>query len=170
MYAKFPLEQICSHSDQPFQLAFARSAKDIVRDREDCYLQATGSGLLILGETEEAVSHPVTLLKQTFGDRLRLGKLTVRYRKRALVEEPHMGLRISCPLRYAHAVRSNLDARGAVRISTADERSFAVIKASAPLVSLLGYSDFLTRLTEGTGRVVMWLSHYAPAPSGDDAA
>jgi predicted membrane GTPase involved in stress response len=164
MYDRFPLEQMCSHSEQPFQLVFARNARDILRTGPDCHLEATGRGLLILGETEAAVSHPVSILKSTYGDRLSVGKLTIRYRNGAVLEEPYMRVRVSCPFRYAHAVRSNLDARGAEAISTEDERSCAVIKATAPLASLLGYSDFITHLTEGRGRVAMSFSHYAPVP------
>jgi hypothetical protein len=97
MFPHFPLEQMCSHSEEHFQLAFARSAMGIVRDQPDCKLQPTGKGLLILGETEDAMSRPVRILQSAYGARLAVGALTIRYRSGPVVEEPHMGVRVSCP-------------------------------------------------------------------------
>jgi hypothetical protein len=165
MCPHFPLEQMCSHSEENFQLAFARGALEIVRDQPDCKLQPTGKGLLILGETEDAVSRPVQILRSAYGARLAVGAITIRYRGGPVVEEPHMGVRVSCPANYCDAVRMNLEARGARLLhSTESERSLTVIRAAAPLAVLMGYSAFLTALTEGRARVAMWLSHYAPVP------
>jgi len=173
MHPQFPLEQQCSHSEERFQLVFARNAMEILNDQPDCRLQPSGRGLLILGETEDAVSRPVGILKSAYGDKLNVGPVTIRYRYERNVEEPHMGLRVSCPARYCDAVRSNLDARGARLLATETAFSLTVIRASARLAVLLGYSRFLTTLTEGHGKVAMWFSHYAPVttpPPGGAAA
>jgi len=173
MYAQFPLEQMCSQRAQPFQLAFARNAVQLLGEQPDCELLPTGKGLLILGETEDALSRPVGILKSAYGDGLSVGAMTIRYRNGPYVEEPHMGLRVTCPVSYSEAVRSNLDARGARLLSTQTERSNAIVRASAPLAALLGYSVFLAALTEGRGKVEMWFSHYArvpPQPPGGAAA
>lgn len=165
MHLQFPLEQQCSHCEERFQLVFARNAMEILGNEPDCKLQPSGRGLLILGETEDAVSRPVGILKSAYGDKLTVGPVMIRYRYERNVEEPHMGLRISCPVRYSEAVRSNLDARGARLVSTETAFALTVIRASAPLSAVLGYSQFLTTLTEGHGRVTLWFSHYAPVPT-----
>lgn len=170
---QFPLEQKCSHSEERFQLVFARNAVEILNDQPNCRLQPTGGGLLILGETEDAVSRPIRILRSAYGDSLTVGPVTIRYREGPVVEEPHMGLRVSCPASDGDAVRRDLRRRGAIIVSQETERSLAVMRASAPLAVLLGYSDFLALHTEGRGKVAMWLSHYAPvstSPPGGSAA
>ena len=71
------------------------------------------------------------------------------------------------------AVKADLLAGGGVIVDSELTRSFGVVRVIAPLARLLGYSDRLARLTAGTGREVMWLSHYAPVaepPPGNDVA
>jgi len=158
----FPLQRVCSRRSARFQLAFAKQALEILTARPDCAFDAGNSGLIIRGETEAAVSRPVEILKSAFAEDLLVGELTVRYRKGAVIEEPHMGLRVSGPPPVMEVVRRDLDARGATLLSVENERYFSVIRATAPLVLVLGYAEWLAKESGRKAEVVMWLSHYAP--------
>jgi hypothetical protein len=147
------------------QLTFAKQALEILTARPDCAFDAGNSGLIIRGETEAAVSRPIEILKSAFAEDLLVGELTVRYRKGSVVEEPHMGLRVAGPPSSMDAIRQDLDARGATTLSVENERYFSVVRATAPLVLVLGYSEWLAEHSRGKADVVMWLSHYAPVHS-----
>lgn len=165
MTERFPLQRVCSRRSARIQLTFAREALEILTARPDCAFDAGNSGLIIRGETEAAVSRPVEILKSAFAEDLLVGELTVRYRKGAVIEEPHMGLRVSGSRAVIDEVRKDLDARGATTLSVENEKHFSVVRATAPLVLVLGYSEWLAQQSAGKADVVMWLSHYAPVPS-----
>lgn len=163
MNERFPLQRVCSRRSAQGQLAFARQALEILTARPDCAFDAGNSGLVIRGETEAAVSRPVEILKSAFADDLQVGELTVRYRTEgAVLEEPHMGLRVSAPPSLMDGIRKDLDARGATTLSVENERYFSVVRATVPLVLVLGYADWLARFSGGRAHAVMWFSHYAP--------
>lgn len=163
MTERFPLQRVCSRRSAQFQLRFAQEALEILTARPDCAFDAGSTGLIIRGETEAAVSRPVEILKSAFAEDLQVGELTVRYRKGgAAVEEPYMGLRISTPPALMEEIRADLDARGATILSVEKERHFCVIRATAPLVLVLGYTEWLAKQAGGRADVVLWLSHYAP--------
>jgi hypothetical protein len=153
---------VCSRRSARFQLAFAQEALEILSARPDCSFDAGSSGLIVRGETEAAVSRPIEILKSAFAEDLLVGELTVRYRKGPVMEEPHMGLRVSSPLSLMDEIREDLNARGATTVSVEHERYFSVVRATAPLVLVLGYTEWLEKLSGGKADVVMWLSHYAP--------
>jgi hypothetical protein len=160
---RFPLERVCSRRSTRVQLTFAQEALEILTERPDCSFDAANAGLIIRGETEAAVSRPVEILKSAFAEDLQVGELTVRYLKGgAAVEEPHMGLRVSGPHTLMVEIRADLDARGATILRVENERHFSVIRATAPLVLVLGYTDWLAAHSGRKADVVMWLSHYAP--------
>jgi hypothetical protein len=156
---------VCSRRSARFQLTFAKQALEILTARPDCSFDAGNSGLIIRGETEAALSRPVEILKSAFAEDLLVGELTIRYRNGAVMEEPHMGLRVSGPPSRMDAIRRDLDARGATILSVENERYFSVIRATSPLVLVLGYTEWLAKESGGKADVVMWLSHYAPVHS-----
>jgi hypothetical protein len=159
---RHPLQRVCSRRSARFQLAFAQEALELLTARPDCSFDAANSGLIIRGETEAAVSRPVEILKSAFAEDLLVGELTVRYRNGSVMEEPHMALRVSSPPLLVGEIRKDLDARGATTISVEHERHFSVVRATAPLVLVLGYTEWLEKQTGRKADVVMWLSHYAP--------
>jgi hypothetical protein len=163
MHSQFPLERTCTHRAEPFQLAFARRALELLPRSPDRTYEASRKGLIIRGETESAVEHPTAVLKDLYGEQLRIGALTIRYRSGAVLEEPHMGVRVQCPSDHFAAVRADLLARGAIIQDEELTPIMGVVRCTAPLARLLGYAQTLARLTQGRGREVMWLSHYAPA-------
>jgi len=171
---RYPLEQLCFHRSEPFQLAFAREAIEILPLRPDRCFEARGRGLLLLAETESALESSTAILKDAYGEQVCVKEPTIRYQCGAVTEEPHMGVRVLTPAAHFDAVREDLLRRGATLLDAEVMLPVGVVRVTAPLVRLLGYSCELARLTSGAGREVMWLSHYAPVesppPAGNHAA
>jgi translation elongation factor EF-G len=115
------------------------------------------SGLLIAAESEIALERPVRRLKEAYGDMVR-------------IEQPIMGLRVLCSPEHYEAVREDLRLRRAAIMDAEATSRFGIVRACAPLATLLGYPDALARITGGRGQLVMWLSHYEqlddPPPAG----
>jgi len=172
-HPEYPLERICSHRYQPFQLTFARHAMQLIAQRDDIELEATHRGLILRAETEAALDGAIRTLQEHYGSQLRAGATTVRYHSGASLEEPHMVVRVSCQPKYLEAVRADLLARHARILEAEATPTRVIVRATAPLLGLIGYGWSLARLTSGTARETMRLSHYAPAesppPDGDAA-
>jgi translation elongation factor EF-G len=83
-------------------------------------------------------------------------------------------LRIRCAATELDAVNADLLDRDATITSCEVEAASCHIEARAPLASLLGYRSALERLTGGSAKHAIWLSHYAPMgklpPPGGHAA
>lgn len=172
-HPEYPLERLCSHLYEPFQLTFARHAEQVLREADEVEAEATHRGLLLRGETEAAFEHSIELLRNNFGNQIHVGPAAVRYHNGTTVEEPHMGLRVKCSPEHVEGVSADLNARNALVVALEVGPTCAVIRAVAPLAKLLGYGARLAELTSGAARQVTWLSHYAPmetSPPGDTAA
>lgn len=164
MHEGYPIERQCSHRAARFQLGFARTALQILRQDEETVFEPSQRGLLILAHTEMALERPVKLLKEVYGEMLRIGPPTVRYRHGARAEEPYMGLRVLCAPEHYDAVRKDLQLRDAVILDAELNRQFGIVRARARLATLIGYPARLAQLTSGGGHLVMWLSHYETVP------
>lgn len=170
---EYPLERVCSHLYEPFQLKFARHAQQIVQEAKDVQLEATHAGLVLRAETEDVLEGPVGMLRDFYGSQVSMGPPTVRYHRGVTLEQPYMGVRVRCRACDFEAVKADLLAREGAIVDSELTRSFGVVRVIAPLVRLMGYSARLAQLTAGTAHEVMWLSHYAPVetpPPGDDVA
>ena len=137
---------------------------------EDAAYEPSGAGLLLLAETELALEKPMTRLRQAYGDDVQFDPPVVRYERGSVLMEPHMGLRVICNPQHFAPVRRDLALRGALLLDAEVTEQFGVLRASAPLAALIGYPQRLEALTDPRTKLVMWLSHYAAAPSGGDAA
>ena len=173
MLQEYAIECTCSHRAQKFQLAFARTAMQLLGRHEDIAFAARRAGLTILAETELALERPLSRLHDLYADALCIGPPLVRYRRGAIVEEPYMGLRVLCPPTQLEAVKRDLLTRGASILDTESNDRFGVVRASAALARLIGYPGRVRELTSEHVQLVMWLSHYArvePTLPGGDAA
>jgi len=166
----YPIERQCSHLTETFQLRFARNALQMLPLSEETSFEPGPNGLRLLGETEMALDRPVQRLAEIYGDSIRIGPPTVRYRQGARTEEPYMGLRVQCIPGHYEAVRQDLRVLNAVLLDAEVNHCFAIVRARASLASLLGYQSRLAQLTGGSAQLVMWLSHYEmiedPPPDG----
>jgi hypothetical protein len=171
-YPEYPIEQVCTHAQEPFQLAFARTAKELLGARHDLELTPSHRGLTIAAETEIAIEAALASLRESYGAHLQVGPPTIRYHNGVTLEQPWMGFSVQCPMDRFAVVRLDLESRGADIFPPSVQMSRAVIDGRAPLTSLIGYGGKLARLTGGAGQLAMWLSHYAPVepPPGGNAA
>jgi len=170
---EYAIERTCSHRTERFQLAFARTAMQLLGRHEDIAFEATRAGLTILAETELSLERPLAKLHDLYADALCVGPPLVRYRRGAVVEEPYMGLRVLCPPAQLDAVKRDLLTRGASILDTELNNRFGVVRASAALARLIGYPRRVRDLTSEHVQLVMWVSHYAqvePTLPGGDAA
>jgi hypothetical protein len=172
-HPEFPLERLCSHLYEPFQLTFARNAQQHFVAREDVEVGASHKGLAIRGETEDSIDAATVILKDLYGSDLRIGPPTIRYHLGRSLEQPWMGLRIRCKPEHLDDVNADLIDREATIVGCDVESAQSVIQARAPLASLLGYRLSLEMISSGTAQHAMWLSHYAPIentpPDGEAA-
>lgn|SRR5690606_5386101 len=172
MHSRFPIQCECSYRRERFNLAFARKAMEVLRPGKELLIEPSPRGLTLLAETEMALERPIEVLRDVYGSDVRVGPPTVRYHHGAQVEEPYMGLRIRCAPQHFEALRRDLARRGAKLMDTEINRLYGVIRATAPLATLVGYPAHVKKATAGTAQLVMWLSHYEPInePPGGDAA
>jgi hypothetical protein len=172
MYSRFPIQCECSYSQDRFNLAFARKAIEVVRPDNELAVEPSRRGLTLLGETEMALERPISVLREVYGNDVRVSAPTVRYHQGERLEEPHMGLRIRCAPQHYETLRRDLMRRGAALRDAEVSRLCAVLRASAPLASLVGYPAHVKDTTQATAQLVMWLSHYEAVedPPGGSAA
>ncbi len=173
MYSRFPIQCECSYSRDRFNLAFARKAMEVVRPGKELVLEPSVRGLTLLAETEMALERPLAVLRDVYGNDVRVGPLTVRYHQGSAIEEPYMGLRIRCQPQQFEALQIDLLRRGASVLDAEVNRLCGVLRASAPLAALVGYPAHVKDSTGGDANLVMWLSHYEPVnepPPGGQAA
>jgi hypothetical protein len=161
-HPEYPLERVCSFLSEPFQLTFARNAQQHFLTREDVEVTASHRGLTIRGETEDAVDAAFVLLRDLYGPRIHISPSTVLYHHGVTLEQPWMGLRVRCATGQFDVVHSDLLDRDARIASFEVEGADSHIQATAPLASLLGYRAALEKLTGGSAKHAIWLSHYAP--------
>ncbi len=173
MRPEFPIECRCSHRHERFQLAFARKAIEVLPRDEETAFEPSAKGLTLLAETEMALERPLRVLREVYGDEIRIEPPAIRYHHGAKLEEPHMGLRVLCSPQHFEVVRRDLRLRKASIMDAEVNLRFGIVRASAPLAALFGFPDRLAQITLGHGKLVMWLSHYAPVeepPPGGSAA
>jgi hypothetical protein len=172
-HPEYPLERLCTHLYEPFQLTFARHAQQLFDERDDVELVASHQGLTIRAETEDAIDATLDVLRDFYGSQVRIGPPTIRYHNGVTLEQPWMGLRVRCAAAHLEAVKVDLIVRDATIVSCETHLGKCSLQACAPLAYLMGYKAALERLTSGSGQHVMWLSHYAPVdylpPDGDAA-
>ncbi|WP_157994583.1 hypothetical protein [Peristeroidobacter agariperforans] len=170
MLPDHPIETCCSHRGERLQFEFAQRAIQLLPNDSAASYVPDARGLLIAGETEMALERPVQRLMDLYGEMVRIGPPTVRYRHADGLEQPIMGLRVLCPPTSFERIREDLRQRLAAITDAEVNRRFGIVRASAPLAVLLGYPDRFAEMSGGKGRLVMWLSHYEqlddPPPAG----
>ena len=164
-----PIQQLVKRTGTRSQLGFANEAKARVRARDDFLLYATRRGLRVLGRKEESLCAPIAALRQTYGPSLAVQEPKVRLIKGKQVLEPVMHVRVSLETAYRGAVKAALLARGATAAAEHTRTRLAVLIYEAPLARLMGLAVELARITSGTARCWIVLSHYVslkPDPGG----
>lgn len=169
---ELPLEQLAKRRGAAFQFAFATQAKERVPQSEEFALRASHRGLHILAKNEEALAAPVEGLREVYGSDLLLDPPKVRLIEGVQLKEPIMHVRVSAYADFRDSVKRALRRRGAILLEEYVRSPYCVLRSEAPLADLLGFSAELARLTAGTARHWIVLSHYAivaPDPGGKAA-
>lgn len=159
---QYPISCVCSHRVARLQRKFSHQALKFFPQQPERAIAVGPRGLVISAETEAALCDVIDILKGVYGDDLLVGDFTIQYRRGAVVEEPHMGVRVLCPAAQFEAVRDDLIGRAARLYDAEVSPPIGVLRATVALARLLGYSRHLAELTGGRAREVVWLSHYAP--------
>jgi predicted membrane GTPase involved in stress response len=161
MYRDLPIEQLVRRKGMAFQFAFATAAKELLPQREEFVLDASHKGLRVLAKNEDGLTKPVAALREVYGASLEVEPPKVRLIEGVQVQEPIMHVRISLYADLRAAVKRALRARGATLCDEYVRSTYCVLRYDAPLANLLGLSAELSRLTAGTAKHWIALSHYA---------
>ncbi len=166
-----PLEQLVRRPASVSQASFAITAKRLIdyafskcaSERLDFHLDVSRDGLAVLARHEDALSLPLGLLREVYGDGLVLAPLRPRMMEGVPPREPVMGVHITISPAWRHAVQSLLQRRRASPVEERDRSPYCVLRCEAPLADLLGLPAELSKATSGSARYVIALSRYAPA-------
>jgi hypothetical protein len=156
-----PIEQLVRRNDTHFQMGFAAEARERIPEADDFALQPARDGLRVLARNEESLAPPVALLRDAYGPRLEIREPRVRLIGGVQVKEPIMHVRISLESRFLDAVGRAMLGRGAVPAEEYARGRHCVLRYEAPLADLLGLHRELARVTDGTAKHWIALSHYA---------
>ena len=173
VHSEFPVERLVQLASNQFQMGFARQAMRVLHPSDRIAFEATGEGLLMRAQNEDALDQPLTLLCDLYGDDLKLLPPQVRCMNiDGRIYEPVMLLRVRTEPRHLDAVRSNLTARKLKLLEEHVHPSVCVLRAEGPLRNLLGYGEALATLSEDKALHWIWLDRYVPLddPPGGQAA
>lgn len=161
MHPDLPIEQLVRRKDTRFQLGFAAEARELVPERDEFVLAGSRRGLHVLARNEDSLATPVEVLREVYGPKLEVQPPRVRLIEGVQVQEPIMHVRISLQTRFRETARQALAARSATLMEEHARSSYCVLRYEAPLAQLLGLPGELAKLTDGSARHWIALSHYA---------
>lgn len=168
----YPIEQVARSTQTRFQLGFAKMATYCLPRFEDAALDPTAEGLRILGANEMALAAPRDMLRKFHRSGVALCEPRVRLlHHRQQVREPVMCVRACVDENCVEGVLHDLVKRDAAIDSVNWLHTPVIVRASARLRHLLGYPEDFAVLTNRSGELKMWLSHYVPiTPDPDNLA
>jgi predicted membrane GTPase involved in stress response len=161
MYPDLPIEQLVRRKGIAFQFAFATEAKELVPRREEFVLSASHRGLQVLAKNEDGLATPVEMLREVYGPSLQVEPPRARLIEGVQVKEPIMHVRISMYADFREVVKNALRRRGATLSEEYVRSTYCILRHEARLADLLGFPVELSRLTAGTAKHWIALSHYA---------
>jgi predicted membrane GTPase involved in stress response len=161
MHPDLPIEQLVRRKDTRFQLGFAAEARELVPERDEFVLSGSRRGLHVLARNEDSLATPVEVLREVYGPKLEVQPPRVRLIEGVQVQEPIMHVRISLKTRFREVARQALAARSATLMEEYARSSYCVLRYEAPLAHLIGLPGELAKLTGGSARHWIVLSHYA---------
>ena len=169
MYLELPLEQLAKRRGAAFQFALATEAKELMPRADDFAVSASHKGLHVLAQNGESLARPVQVLREVYGSTLVMEPPKVRLIEGVQLKEPIMHMRISMYADFREVVKNALRRRGATLSEQYLRSTYCILRYEAPLADLLGFPAELSRLTVGTAKHWIALSHYAivtPDPGG----
>lgn len=170
MYFQYPLEFLARRRATAHQSDFARHARSMLEDTDEVIFEPIDRGLVILAAHEGALEEPKRILEHAYGDFVEVRGPKVRYMPGEPEHEPIMHVRISARRRSSHALLRELNRRQARILEECTRPNVFIVRAEAPLASLLGLPARLDEITGGLATHSIRLIRYAPVlpdPDGD---
>ena len=164
MLYQYPLESLARRRATTSQLDFARDARKMLVDSDDAMFEAHEHGLAIFTANEDALAAPAKVLREMYGDFVELRRPRVRVIAGNPPQQPIMHARITARREFSLAIRAELRRRGALLLEHCSRGSIEIIRAEAPLASLLGLPARLDELTRGSAAHAIRLVRYAAMP------
>ena len=160
----YVLQQLFVHAGKISQRAFAESVAAKLRPLSGIWPEPMNNGLMVLAMAEAPLDAAAVLLQAVYGDGLSPGPRRVCQRHYPGME-PLMDLFVRVPSSHAQIVVSDLHCRHAIRRFTVAEDRGWLIRAEAPMKSLLGYGQSLAMLSQGSADHWMTFSRWEPVES-----
>lgn len=164
MLYQYPLESLARRRATTSQLDFAKQAQRILVDSDDAMFEAHEHGLAIFTANEDALAAPARLLREMYGDFVEVRRPRVRIIPGNPPQQPIMHARITARVEFSLRIRSELRRRGARLLEQCTRGSIEVIRAEAPLASLLGLPARLDAISDGSADHAIRLVRYAALP------
>lgn len=161
MHPDLPIEQLVRRKGMAFQFAFATEARELVPSRDEYLVNPSHKGLHVLARNEEGLSVPLAVLREVYGASLEVAPPRVRLIEGVQVQEPIMHVRISLHADSREVIKQALRRRGAALTEEYRRSAHCVLRFEAPMADLLGLASELARLSAGTAKHWVALSHYA---------
>jgi hypothetical protein len=162
MHYQYPLETLARRRSTTSQIEFAREACRTLSDSDETLFEPYEHGLAIFAANEDALEAPKRLLRELYGDFVELRHPQVRYIPGEPPQEPVMHVRITTRVELSGRVLAELRARGARMLEQCIRGRILIVRAEAPLASLLGLPARLDAITDGTATHAIRLLRYAP--------
>lgn len=161
----YVLEQALTSARERFQLKFAKEAADALQELDGIRAEPTGQGLRVSATAETPILQATLLLRTRYGRDLRAGPVQVRFVQDPPME-PIMDVFVLVATAFARSVQSDLRARRGEIVAATDEKRGSLIRAQAPMATLLGYAKDLRALAGERAEHWVVFSHWAPIGTG----
>ena len=167
MYFQYPIESLARRrATAANQLAFAREAGRVLPASDDVMFRPLDRGLAIPAAHEDALEKSTRILRDVYGKGVEVRKAKVRYLPGEPAHEPIMHVRISTPCAHALGVIAEIKLRGARILEECTRSRMFIVRAEAPLATLLGLPARLDTLTQGEAMHSIRLVRYSPVREG----
>jgi hypothetical protein len=150
MHYQYPLETLARRRSTTSQLEFAREACRTLSDSDEILFEPYEHGLAIFAANEDALEAPARILRELYGDFVELRHPQVRYIPGRPPQEPIMSVRITTRADLAGRVLAELRMRSVRMLEQCIRGRILILRAEAPLASLLGLPARLDAITDGT--------------------
>jgi len=162
MYFQYPLEALARRRSSVNQIDFAREARRALADSDEVMFEPLDRGLAIFAAHEDALEEPKRILHDMYGDFVEVRSPKVRYMPGEPAHEPIMHVRVTARRENAAALLRELRQRGARILEECTRNRVFIVRAEAPLESLLGLPARLDELTDGLAMHSIRLVRYSP--------
>ena len=170
MNYQYPIETLARKRGEASQLAFAQQARGALFDSDEAVFEAHSHGLAILAANEVAIEESARALRAIYGKAIEIRRPKIRCMPGDPPHEPIAQVSIRTLNDFSLAVVAELRRRGARIVEQCKRRRAFMVRAEAPLASLLGLPASLELIAGGDAAYSIRLVRYAPLDPQPPAA